>query len=193
MSGFNLRRISDSTVNSRATAAIGESFLELPEFLRAAGFRLRPESEGDFEFLERLYISVRWPELEPTAWPDDAKIDFLRSQFLVQRRQYQTQYGDARFVVVEKGTVAAGRFCLLRGPQDFRIVDISLLPEFRGQGIGTALLEAVIREAARQHASVSLHVEKYNRAQRLYRRLGFVEAGENGPYWLMVRPFPESL
>ena len=179
-------------MNSRATAAIGGRFLELPEFLRAAGFRLRPESEEDLAFLERLYVSVRWPELEPTAWPDEAKVDFLRSQFRVQRQQYQTQYGGAQFVVLERGTVAAGRLCVLRGPQDFRIVDISLLPEFRGQGIGTGLLGAVIREAARIHASVSLHVEKFNPAQRLYRRLGFVEAGESGPYWLMVRPPSET-
>jgi ribosomal protein S18 acetylase RimI-like enzyme len=75
--------------------------------------------------------------------------------------------------------------------EDIRIVDISLLPEFRGQGVGTALLGAVTQEAAKEHRSVSIHVEKFNPAQRLYRRLGFVEAGGSGRYWLMVRPSSE--
>jgi hypothetical protein len=35
---------------------------------------------------------------------------------------------------------------------------------------------------------VSIHVQKFNPAQRPYRRLSFVEAGESGPYWLMVWP-----
>jgi ribosomal protein S18 acetylase RimI-like enzyme len=175
-------------VNGRPTAAIGKGHLELPESLQAVGFRLRTESEGDLAFLERLYISVRWPELDPTAWPDDAKADFLRSQFGMQRRHYQTHYSDAEFAVLEQGAAQAGRLYLLRGADDFRIVDISLMPEFRGRGVGTALLGAVIQEATKKQSSVSIHVEKFNPAQRLYRRLGFVEACESGPYWLMIRP-----
>jgi ribosomal protein S18 acetylase RimI-like enzyme len=180
-------------VNGPATAATAKRLVELPASLRAGGFQLRTESEGDIAFLKRLYISIRWPELEPTAWPDDAKVDFLRSQFEMQRRHYRTHYSDAAFAVLEQRAEPAGRLYLLRGPEDFRIVDISLLPEYRGQGVGTALLRAVIQEATTKQASVSIHVEKFNPAQRLYRRLGFVEAAESGPYWLMIRPSSETL
>jgi len=179
--------VSGDRGGSPATA-VARHLLELPESLRANGFRLRAEAEEDVLFLERLYLSVRWSELDPTGWTNEGKADFLRSQFSLQRRHYTTYYGDAQFAVVEHGSTPAGRLYLLRGPDDFRIIDISLLPEFRGQGVGTALLDAVIQEAERESRSVSIHVEKFNPAKRLYRRLGFREAGESGPYWLMIRP-----
>ena len=50
---------------------------------------------------------------------------------------------------------------------------IALLPEYRGKGIGTQLMEAVfalLRE--RKYPGVSLSVHKGNDAVRLYRRLG---------------------
>lgn len=171
-----------------AAASVADCLPELPPAMLARGFRLRPESDGDLHFLERLYLSVRWPELEPTGWQDEVKVDFLRSQFSLQRLHYRTHYSDAQFAVLEHGDNPAGRIYLYRNPGDFRIVDISLLPEFRGQGAGTALLNAVIERAEGEASSVSIHVEKFNPAQRLYRRLGFIEAGESGPYWLMVRP-----
>ena len=66
-----------------------------------------------------------------------------------------------------------------------RIVDIALLPECRNRGVGTALLQAAMNEAAAAGKTVSIHVEKFNPAQRLYRRLDFHEISESGPYWLM--------
>jgi GNAT superfamily N-acetyltransferase len=172
----------------RGPTPVSRPCLPLAEALRANEFSLRPESDEDFPFLEHLYISVRWPELEPTAWPDEIKLGFLRSQFGMQRQHYRTHYSDADFAILESRGTPVGRLYLFRGKSDVRIVDISLLPELRGRGVGTALLTAVIDEATGDNKSVSIHVEKFNPAQRLYRRLGFAEAGESGPYWLMIRP-----
>jgi ribosomal protein S18 acetylase RimI-like enzyme len=72
------------------------------------------------------------------------------------------------------------------------VVDISLLPECRGRGIGTALLEAVIAEASGAGKFVALSVEKLNPALRLYRRLGFRKVDDQGVYWSMEwRPDPD--
>jgi len=65
-------------------------------------------------------------------------------------------------------------------------MDIALLPEFRGRGIGTALLSALIEEAEREGKRVSIHVERYNPARRLYARLGFREAEDRGVYLYLV-------
>jgi len=54
-----------------------------------------------------------------------------------------------------------------------RIIDIALLPQFRGAGVGTRLLRDLLEEAAAQGATVALHVECHNPARRLYERLGF--------------------
>lgn len=158
---------------------------EVPPALRAAGFGLRAQREEDRAFLERLYFSVRWPEVAPLDWPEEAKVAFLADQFRLQHTHYQTHYYDAEFLILERAGEPIGRLYIFRGPRDHRIVDISLLPEVRGGGVGCALLEAVQSEAAAAGKTVSIHVEKFNPAQSLYRRLGFREIGEDGPYWLM--------
>ena len=63
-----------------------------------------------------------------------------------------------------------------------------LLPEQRGRGVGTALLTAVFAESVPAGRSVSIHVELFNPARRLYERLGFRELSRNGVYALMEWP-----
>ena len=64
---------------------------------------------------------------------------------------------------------------------------ISLYKDFRGQGIGTALMEemlALLRE--RGYKKASLSVQKENYAYRLYQKVGFTIVGENDEEYIMV-------
>jgi ribosomal protein S18 acetylase RimI-like enzyme len=103
-------------------------------------------------------------------------------QFEAQHLHYHRSYSDATFEVVLADGVPAGRLYRHRMPEELRIVDIAVLPEFRGRGIGTALLREILDDGAREGLVVSIHVEHMNPAMSLYRRLGFVAAGESGPY-----------
>ena len=144
--------------------------LTCPPVLAAADFRLRGQRNDDYSFLERLYASVREDEIGPLGWDADEKSRFLASQFALQHRHYAEHYRQSEFAILERAGSPVGRLYLYRRADDHRIVDISLVPEIRNRGIGR---------------SVSIHVEKFNPAQRLYQRLGFRVAGESGPYWLM--------
>lgn len=157
----------------------------IPEAIAQTGLVLRPQTEDDTAFLAGLYLSVRWAELEPSGWPDEVKRGFLTDQFHLQTRHYATAYYDAEFSIVETDGQAIGRLYLFRGKTDHRIVDISLLPVARNRGFGSVLLKAVQAEAAAANKSVSIHVEQFNPAQRLYRRLGFKDVQSDGPYILM--------
>ena len=66
-------------------------------------------------------------------------------------------------------------------------MDISLLPEHRNRGIGTTLLKELFAESAATEKPVTIHVEKYNPAMRLYERLGFVPIADRGVYLLLQR------
>jgi len=68
---------------------------------------------------------------------------------------------------------------------------IALLPECRGRGVGTALLERLFEILSCRYHSVSLSVERGNPAKRLYERLGFklVREDETGDY-VMIKRFP---
>ena len=151
----------------------------------APTIQLRPIAESDTEFLCRVYASTRHEELLSVPWTDSEKAEFLRFQFEAQHSHYQKHYANAEFSVIEIDGRPAGRLYLQRLDDEIRLVDISLLPEFRGAGIGGELLRTTLRQASDRGAVVRIHVEHNNPAMRLYERLGFVRVEERGVYWLL--------
>lgn len=149
--------------------------------------QLRPVTDQDHSFLLGLYRSVREPELAVLDWPAEAKDDFVRQQFEAQQQLWE-QYHDTRFDLVLVDGVPAGRLYVGRWKHTVRIADIALLPQYRGTGLGTRLMEAIFAEADAAGLPVSIHVEKFNPARRLYERLGFREKEDKGIYLLMERP-----
>jgi ribosomal protein S18 acetylase RimI-like enzyme len=143
---------------------------------------LRAIQPDDEEFLCRVYASTRTEELAPLAWSEEEKAAFLRTQFAAQHRYYQESYTSSRFDVVLVDGRPAGRLYVARWPEELRVVDIALLPEFRRRGIGTALLGALQEEGAASGRPVRIHVERFNPALVLYERLGFHLLEDRGVY-----------
>jgi ribosomal protein S18 acetylase RimI-like enzyme len=152
----------------------------------------RPIGDDDLPFLARLYASTRWEELAEVPWTEEQKHAFLRFQFDAQHDHYQKHYPKASFEVVLADGEPAGRLYVDEWPEEIRLVDIALLPEHRGRGLGTRLLGGVMERAAAAAKPLTIHVEGFNRALGLYERLGFRRIGEHGPYHLMEWR-PESL
>ena len=153
---------------------------------------LRPATEADREFLLELYASTREPELARVDWDDALKRAFVEQQFAAQDEHYRSHYPGASLDVIELDGRRAGRLYVYRGEEDIRIMDIAVAPEFRGRGIGSALIEELIAEARSSGRSVSIHVEMQNPARALYERLGFVPVGEHGVYVLMEWSQPNT-
>lgn len=143
---------------------------------------LRPATEDDREFLVGLYASTRAEELDQVAWAPGQRDWFVRMQFDAQDTAYRTQNPHGVFDVIEVDGEAAGRLYVDRRPAEIRIVDIALLPRFRGAGTGSHLIGVLQEEAAASGRVLSIHVEIHNPAARLYTRLGFGAAGESGLY-----------
>jgi ribosomal protein S18 acetylase RimI-like enzyme len=146
---------------------------------------LRPATAGDRDLLRDVYASTRADELDQVAWPPGQREAFVQMQFEAQDREYRGHNPQGDFDVIEVGGVAAGRLYVDRRPDEIRIVDIALLPQFRGGGVGSRLLQRLMDEAAESGRKVSIHVEIHNRAARLYSRLGFGTVSERGVYRLM--------
>ena len=147
----------------------------LPAALLSEGYRLRPETEDDTVFLIQLYATTRMAELEQTPWTADQKWAFVAQQFELQRLHYRTHYADTAFDVIEQNGIPAGRLYLQEVAGQFRIIDIVLMPEWRGKGVGTAILEALMDRARAVGKDIDIFVEKFNPALDWYRRLGFKE------------------
>lgn len=147
-----------------------------------ASLSLRPIRPDDEEFLYRLYASTRTEELAAVPWSAELKEAFLRMQFAAQHRYYRENYTASSFDVVLVGGEPAGRLYVARWPEELRVIDVALLPEYRRRGIGTALLARVREEAAGRGLPVRIHVERANPALALYDRLGFRVVADRGVY-----------
>lgn len=134
---------------------------------------VRPIRSGDAAFLSRLYATTREREMSSVDLEPAAKVEFLRRQFLAQDAHYRRHFADAEFSVIEADAEPVGRYYVRRGPDEYRIIDMALLPEWRGRGIGTGLLRDLLDGAARAGVPIRLRVEPQNRARHLYERLGF--------------------
>jgi ribosomal protein S18 acetylase RimI-like enzyme len=148
---------------------------------------LLPVAAGDREFLYRVYASTRAEELAIVPWDDAQKDAFLRMQFDAQDQWYREQYPRASYEVIVVDGEPAGRLYLNRGEVEIRIVDVALLPEHRGSGVGTSLLRDLIAEADATGKRLTIHVERMNPALRLYERLGFSVAEDKGVYLFLER------
>jgi ribosomal protein S18 acetylase RimI-like enzyme len=149
---------------------------------------LRPSGADDDAFLRDLYASIREEELSVVDWDDVQRAAFLRQQFDAQDTYYRKHYRPASFDVIELDGEVVGRLYVARWTDEIRIVDIALLPEHRGNGIGTSLLRELLAEADAAGKSVTIHVERLNPALRLYERLGFSVAEDKGVYLFLERP-----
>ena len=146
---------------------------------------LRAARAEDRDVLLRVYASTREEELRLVDWSADQKAAFVRMQFEAQDAYYREHYHPATFDVVEVDGEPAGRLYAARWDDEIRIIDVALLREHRGRGIGTALIRSLLDEAAATGKRLSIHVELHNPARRLYERLGFEEVADRGLYRLM--------
>ena len=81
-----------------------------------------------------------------------------------------------------------GRLYLCLGREELRLMDIALLDGWRQQGLGRALLSAVIELAEARSLDLTLHVEPGNPARLWYQRLGFQQVEQRGVYCFMRLP-----
>ena len=151
--------------------------------------QLRTITNDDEEMLCQIYSSTRMEELSQlTGWTLNQKETFLKSQFKAQHNYYQNNYIGAHFWVIEFKSQIIGRLYLHTHYEasSMRIIDISILPKWRNRGIGKGLLMDVMELAKRMNRSVTIHVECFNPAMKLYQNLGFeLVSKTNGIYHLL--------
>ena len=150
--------------------------------------QLHPITPDDREFLYQVYASTRYEELAPLGWDAPMRDSFLTMQFNAQHQDYQGNYPNASFDLIVRDNVPVGRLYVDRRPDELHVIDIALLPEYRNQGIGSALLVQLIAEAEASNLPMRIYVERFNPASQLYTRLGFKPIGDTGVYLLMERP-----
>ena len=137
----------------------------------------RPATQGDVPFLIEFRRQTMDPHLRASGASTSEKLHLARLQYRF----------DCAEVLLRDG-VPVGLLKVARDVPHWRVIQIQLVAELQGQGLGGELLEQVIAEARSAGASVSLSVLKANPARALYERMGFVVTGEAGHEYEMLRP-----
>lgn len=134
---------------------------------------LRPEDEP--VLAEMMYLAIFVPEGGIPLPRDIVEAPVLRKYY-----QHFGRAGDMGFVAVDSQTQKPLGAAWLRLLEGFGYVDdqtpeltIAVVPEARGQGIGTELLVRLMELAQLHYPGISLSVWPDNPAYRLYLRLGF--------------------
>ena len=156
-------------------------------------YTIRPMTTGEYPLLEGfLYQAIfQLPGQEPV--PYDV---IYTPEIYVYVKDFGKNPVDRALVAqLEDGTIAGAVWTrILAGPvPGYGNVDdktpefsISLYPEYRGQGMGTALMQAacqILREQG--FAKATLSVSKANYAVKMYRSVGFILLEEREHDYLM--------
>jgi ribosomal protein S18 acetylase RimI-like enzyme len=144
-----------------------------------------PEEE---EFLFSVYEAFRRPEFGMLGWSDSELTAFLRMQFDAQTLHFTRAFPDGDNLLVLVGDEPAGRLLVSRSETEICIVDIGLLPDFRGLGVGGELVRLVAAEGNMLGLPVTCHVAQDNVARGFWEHLGFQARGLDGLHVAMERP-----
>lgn len=151
----------------------------------AAEISLRAETADDASFLEELVIAVREGELGYRALPNDERTRLLKQQNRLQLSHYRRKFPQAFFLIVEANSRPVGRLYLNHLRELIHLIELSLLPEMQGHGIGHQLLRTIQAEALRRQIPITLSVEHRNPAVTFYQRLGFRTSGSSDTHLRM--------
>ena len=143
---------------------------------------LRPAGGEDGVLLLRIFAANREGPFKAAGLPGPEIARLLEMQREAQLRQYRSIFPDATVDVVLADGTPVGYLHVDRGKERFTLVDVAFLPATTGQGIGTHVVGAFLREARAAGKSVLAHVEKNNPAWRLWERLGFRIVNDDGVY-----------
>lgn len=150
---------------------------------------IRPIREDEYPLLDEFLYQAIF--VRPGETPPPRSI-LSRPELQVYVEGFGARKADHCLLAESDGQVVGAVW--VRIMQDYGHVDdetpsfaLSLLPEYRGRGIGTQLMRAMLKLLEQKgYVQASLAVQKDNYALRLYRKLGFETVDENEQEYIMI-------
>lgn len=134
--------------------------------------------------------------LEPRLTRRSMTVRDLDAVVAVEARSYSNPWSRGNFtdslvagylaeVLVDGAGGLVGYLIAMTGVDELHLLNITVAPDWQGQGHGQALMAALQQHAVQQGlATLWLEVRESNqRARALYRRLGFAEVGLRRGYY----------
>jgi ribosomal protein S18 acetylase RimI-like enzyme len=153
-------------------------------------YRLRPAQPSDEAFQCRLFHARRAGMFQLAGLPAPMIDNLLNLQYRAREQSYRGRFPDARWSIVELAGEPIGELIIDDEPETLHIVDITLAPERQGQGIGSALVRAVLTDSASRGGVRAMADIGNTPSRKMFARLGFVESpcGDEANVELRWRP-----
>jgi GNAT superfamily N-acetyltransferase len=152
-----------------------------------ADISLRPATAGDEIFLKHVHDAARHWEFAALLQSGEAELyhKVMQQQHDSQHRFYFAHYAEAHYGIIQWCGQPIGRLYVDYRDDEVHVLDIAILPDYRGRGIGRIVMTGLCLEAAMRRKPVRLCVHYLSRAVPFYLRLGFRQIGTEGPSQVM--------
>lgn len=146
-----------------------------------------PAREGDTGFIFEVFRSNYEHMLPYLPLEEDQLEAFLYQQFQAQSADYRTRFPGASHWLIRANRQLVGRIYIDRREAEIRILDITIHPRFRNQGIGTYVLIELIQESIERQKPIRIMIEHHNRSIQLFERLGFSIVENDGMFFVLEK------
>ena len=160
--------------------SIASSKTMMRELNQTMTITLRDAGLDDEPFLLQVFACTRAAELALVPWSDEQRDAFLQMQFNAQHSYYHERHPDADYKIILRDDEAVGRLYVLREKDLIRIMDITVLPDYRNAGIGSGLIQSLLDEATGAKQKVQIYVENFNPSLALFKKMNFSLLKEDG-------------
>ncbi len=144
----------------------------------------RPVNNDDTGFLKDLYCQSRDYETTVANIPAETLKQFLHQQFLLQTEHFNRVYKNAECNLIQYQGAAIGRIYFNQENENLHLIDITLLRNYRGLGIGRFFITNLL---SKTKVRTTLYVNERNPALFFYKKLGFKELEKEQGYIYMER------
>ena len=148
---------------------------EMPPGAVQVNLNARPVRDEDEPFLKALRAEMDSERLlfDSVDLAEEEKKLILDLQYRGHRKHFDDINWEKSECVIEFDGKPAGFFIVMQDKDEIQLADIVVTGDFRGLGIGFAIIQGIQGEAAQSKRPLRLHVAKVNPALRLYERMGF--------------------
>lgn len=140
-------------------------------------YNLRSITEQDYDFIYEVKKDAYQKYVEDNfgEWKEELQKELFKA--------FIEKFKEGARIIIFQG-IDIGFYNFVQNYNIYEIGNICILPEYRGRGIGTAILKDVLSKNADKE--IYLQYFKQNPVGRLYERLGFQQIGET-PYHYQMR------
>ncbi len=154
--------------------------------------RMRSSVAEDSGFLLELYASASQDELDTIGWNLASQRTFVIMQAQTREWDLLRRHPHLDRLTICVDDVPVGRMLVDISETVVHLVDVCLLPAWRGRGIGTRLVQDMLEEAVIAQLPVKVRVPKDSRVAAACERVNFTDPLDCGTEWLLTWTPPDT-